>query len=198
MIAKLSSAVASCLAVAALYGMQHSTPYYSDIQSPVSIRGAQDKPTETSRFVFAVVNVHRARQLTLQSMGSTRTYTTDGEWLVIEAAAKAKSQSLTMSSAAWLGPNGVRYMLSDRLSLAPGMIDSERLEPGIPRPVLLVFEVPTDQIAGGSLLVEERAYAPLSEQVRTSMNSGAEDAVSSSIAINRVGDIMPWQLEVSP
>ncbi|MBB4091682.1 hypothetical protein HGG72_22535 [Ochrobactrum pecoris] len=193
----LRSAVMLCLAIAALYGMQHSTPYYSEILSPVSIKGQQGKPTETSRFAVGVANVHRTRQLTTPGIASTRTYNTDGEWLVIEAAAKAKLESLNLMSVEWLGPNGIRYAMSKRLTNASGMIGSERLEPGIPRPVLIVFELPPDQIAGGKLLISESSLTPLSEQAQISMISTAQDNVSRSIAIKRMGAIMPWQLEVS-
>ncbi|KAB2787987.1 hypothetical protein F9K96_18840 [Brucella anthropi] len=193
----LKNTLMLCVAAAALYGMQHSTPYYSDIFSSVTIEGQQGKPAETSRFVVGIVNVYRTRQLTTPGIGSTRAYNTDGEWLVIEAAAKAKIESLGLAAVEWLGPNGIRYAMSKRPTYAPGIVGSERLEPGIPRPILMVFELPRDQIAGGRLLIAESSLTPLSEQVQISMNSTAQDNVSQSIAIKRMGTIMPWQLEVS-
>ncbi|PQA74788.1 hypothetical protein C3731_04055 [Brucella oryzae] len=197
MIDWLKSAVMLCVAIAALYGMQHSTPYYSNIFSSVTVEGKQGKPVETSRFVVGIVNSYRARELTTPGTGSTRTYDTDGEWLVIEAAAKAKIESLGLASVEWLGPNGIRYAMSSRPTLAPGIVGSERLEPGIPRPILMVFELPPDQIAGGKLLIAESSMTPLSEQMQISMSATAQDNVSRSIAIKRMGTIMPWQLEVS-
>lgn len=197
MIGWLKSAVMLCVAIAALYGMQHSTPYYSDIFSSVTVDGQQGKPAETSRFVVGIVNAYRARELTTPGIRTTRAYSTDGEWLVIEAAAKAKLESLNLTSVEWLGPNGIRYTMSKRPTYAPGIVGSERLEPGIPRPILMVFELPRDQIAGGKLLIAESSLTPLSEQVQISMNSTAKDNISRSIAIKRMGAIMPWQLEAS-
>ncbi|KAB2676617.1 hypothetical protein F9K85_10480 [Brucella tritici] len=193
----LKSAVMLCVAIAALYGMQHSTPYYSNIFSSVTVEGKQGKPAETSRFVVGIVNAYRTRQVTTPGIGNTHVYDTDGEWLVIEAAAKAKIESLGLASVEWLGPNGIRYAMSSRPTYAPGIVGSERLEPGIPRPILMVFELPRDQIAGGKLLIAETSMTPLSEQVQISMNPTAQDNVSRSIAIKRMGTIMPWQLEVS-
>ncbi len=125
-------------------------PLLQQYFSPVTVEGKQGKPVETSRFVVGIVNSYRTRQVTTPGIGSTRTYDTDGEWLIIEAAAKAKIESLGLGSVEWLGPNGIRYAMSSRPTLAPGIVGSERLEPGIPRPILMVFELPRDQIAGES------------------------------------------------
>ncbi len=142
-------------------------PYYSDIFSSVTIEGQQGKPAETSRFVVGIVNVYRARQLTTPGIGSTRAYNTDGEWLVIEAAAKAKIESLGLAAVEWLGPNGIRYAMSKRPTYAPGIVGSERLEPGIPRPILMVFELPRDQIAGGKLLIAESSLTLFQNRCRS-------------------------------
>ena len=197
MIDWLKSAVILGVAIAALYGMQHSTPYYSNIISKITVEGNEGEPVETSRFVVGIVNAYRTRQVTTPGVEGTRIYDTDGEWLVIEAAAKAKLESLGLGSIEWLGPNGIRYAMSTRLTYAPGIVGSERLEPGIPRPVLMVFELPRDQIAGGKLLIAESSLTSLSEQVQISMTSTTRDDVSRSISIKRMGTIMPWELEVS-
>ncbi len=46
MIDWLKSAVMLCVAIAALYGMQHSTPYYSNIFSSVTVEGKQESPSK--------------------------------------------------------------------------------------------------------------------------------------------------------
>lgn len=191
----LKNAVALCLAIAALYGMRLSTPLYSEIVSPVAVPGVQGKPAKTARFVMGIVKVYLAQELTAPGLGGTRTYTTSGRWLVIEAAAKASSESIALTSAQWRGPDGIRYAMTRRLSATPGLLGSERLEPGIPRPILLVFELPENQIEGGALLVAESALAPLSEQLQITMTPIEAANIHPSITIERGGHILPWKLE---
>lgn len=191
-IAKIAAVL---LALTALYGMQHSTPSYSEILSPVAVPAAQGKPARTGRFVFAVAKVHSARELVVPSLGEPRTYTTSGKWLVIEAAAKAQEQSVSLTSAEWRGPSGLRFAMSGRIGGSIGLLGSERLEPGIPRPVLLVFELPEDQIESGTLLVAETTVAPLAEQVEIAMHAVLPENRHESITLARGGRIMPWMLE---
>lgn len=191
----IANIAAVLLALTALYGMQHSTPSYSEILSPVAVPAAQGKPARTGRFVFAVAKVHSARELVVPSLGEPRTYTTSGKWLVIEAAAKAQEQSVSLTSAEWRGPSGLRFAMSGRIGGSIGLLGSERLEPGIPRPVLLVFELPEDQIESGTLLVAETTVAPLAEQVEIAMHAVLPENRHESITLARGGRIMPWMLE---
>jgi hypothetical protein len=122
--------------------MQHTTPYYGEITSPIVVEGNAGERLDADDFALGIVNVHLARTLKTESFGQQRSFTTSGVWVVVEGAAEAKAESLTLMSAAWLGPNGVRYELGQRLSSLPGMLPGERLEPGLPKPVLMAFEVP--------------------------------------------------------
>lgn len=114
--------LALLLAAAALYGMQHSTPSYSEILSPVAVPAAQGKPAQTERFVFGVAKVHLAGQLVAPQFGEPRTYTTSGKWLVVEAAAKAQDRSVSLTSAAWRGPSGLRFAMSTRIGSTLGLL----------------------------------------------------------------------------
>lgn len=62
--------LALLLAAAALYGMQHSTPSYSEILSPVAVPAAQGKPAQTERFVFGVAKVISPANWWLRSSAS--------------------------------------------------------------------------------------------------------------------------------
>jgi gentisate 1,2-dioxygenase len=61
---KLSSFGLVIFTLAALYVLQHSTPYYSDILSPVAVAGIQGSAVKAERFALGVGNAYRARQLT--------------------------------------------------------------------------------------------------------------------------------------
>jgi hypothetical protein len=191
----LKGLAAVLFAAAILYGMQHTTPYYGEITSPIVIKGKAGERLDADDFALGIVNVHLARTLKTESFGQQRGFTTSGVWVVVEGAAEAKTESLTLMSAAWLGPNGVRYELSQRLSNLPGMLPGERLEPGLPKPVLMAFEVPENQAFDGTLIIARAAWMPLDEEVRIPL-AGNPDDIRATIALGRGGGGVPWTLEV--
>ncbi|TIO11245.1 hypothetical protein [Mesorhizobium sp.] len=195
MIGSIKGPAAVLLAAAMLYGMQRTTPLYSDITSPVPVTGRQGERVDTSAFAIGVANVHLAREVTASSFGRDRTYTTSGVWVIIEAAAAAKQESLSLTSAKWLGPNGVRHALSQRLSSMPGMPGTERLEPGIPRPMLMAFEVPESQLSGATLLIARSAVTPLAEEAWIKITDVRAQNIRSTVKLGRGNRSQPWTLE---
>lgn len=186
------------LAAAMLFGMQQSTPYYSKILSPVGVPAAAGKPAETERFIFGIAKTYMAMKLAVSFLDEPRIYTTSGRWLIIEAAAKAQNESVTLTSAAWRGPSGKRFAMSDRIREPIGLLGSERLEPGIPRPVLLVFELPEDEIGGGTLLIADTLVTPLSQQAEIATANIPPENRHATITLARGGRTMPWTLEAGP
>ncbi|MHA6686724.1 hypothetical protein [Mesorhizobium sp. A556] len=183
------------VAAALLYGMQRTTPLYSEITSPVPIAGRQGERIDTTAFAIGITNTHLARKLTVTDFGSTRTYITSGVWVIVEGAAEAKHESLALTSAEWLGPGGLRYQVSQRLPTIPGSLGTEQLEPGIPRPILMAFEVPETQLAGARLLVSRSAMTPLDEQASIELTDLRPDAILPSIKLGRGNPVRPWTLE---
>ncbi|MBA8820096.1 hypothetical protein BRY73_22640 [Ochrobactrum sp. P6BS-III] len=192
----LLTIIAVVVTVGALYAMQHSTPYYSDIVSMVKVKGEQGKPLSTAKFTIGVADSYIADQLVTSSFGTDRNYTSSGKWLVLEAAARADKESINLMSALWQGPSGAQYSMSQRITNAWGLLGSERLEPGIPRPVLLIFELPEREINGGSLLVAESLITPLAQQAEIRINPLDASHTHPAILIKRGGRIQPWALEV--
>lgn len=195
MIASIRTFAAIAVTAALLYGMQGTTPYYSDIVSYAQVQGKQGKRVETSSFATAVVRVHLARELVVgSSFLQDHALTTTGIWVVVEAAAEAVHESMSLSSATWLARDGVRYQMSSRPTSLPGTPGTEQLEPGIPRPVLMVFEVPEEQLAGASLIVHPLSAQSLGEEARVELDD-MPSAISSRITIKFGGRVMPWRLE---
>jgi hypothetical protein len=193
--AGFNGAAAVIFAAAILYAMQRTTPLYSDITSPVPVAGEQGERIDTRAFALGVGDVHLARIVKTERFGRTRTYTTSGVWVLLEAAAEASRESLTLTSAEWRGPSGVRYALSQRFSTMPGMLPAERLEPGLPKPVLMAFEVPESELAGGTLLVAPSAFTPLAEEAQVAITQLALGDIRSAVTIRQTGGPMPWVLE---
>ena len=188
------SFVAVAITAAALYGLQHTTPGYGEITSPIAVAGKLGKRVAANAFTIGVANVHLARTVTTKRVGRTQTFTSSGVWVLVEGAAEARSESLTLMSAQWLGPNGVRYALSQRLSSVPGILPSERLEPGLPRPVLMAFEIPEGQVSGGTLLIARTAWSSLEEEVRIEMTDVRPDDIKPALVLARSEGAVPWTL----
>lgn len=192
---RIGGVAAVLLTAAILYGMQRTTPLYSEITSPVPVRGMQGERVDTSAFAVGIAAVHLARTVTVEAFGQDRRYATSGVWVIVEAAAEAKRESLSLASADWLGPDGVRYRASQRFSNMPGMPGTERLEPGIPRPMLMAFEVPESQLAGATLLIARSAYTPLLEEAWIEMAGVEPENIRQSITLGRGNRLLPWTLE---
>jgi hypothetical protein len=191
----IKALAAVLLAAALLYGMQRTTPLYSEITSPVPVAGIQGKRLDTDAFAIGIANVHLAREVTTSNFSSTRTYTTSGVWVIVEAAAQAKRESLALTSAAWLGPSGLRYAMSQRFSVMPGILGNERLEPGIVRPILMAFEVPEKELSGAKLLVSRSAYTPLLEEAAIEMTGIRPEEIRPAVVLGRGNRTLPWTLE---
>src|SRR5690606_12756108 len=95
----------------------------------------------------------------------------------------------------WLGPSGLRYRLTQRISTFPGLITIQTLEPGLPKPVLMIFEVSEDDVFGGTLLVSRSYLTPLDEEVRMPVTSAGVDDIRSAINLGRSDGGVPWTLE---
>ena len=182
------------LAAAVLYGMQRTTPGYGDITAPRPVSGTLGHRVEGHSFAIDITKVQLARTVVTKGVARDATFTTSGVWVLVEGTAEALNESLTLLSAEWLGPNGVRYAMSQRLSSLPGMMPGQRLEPGLPTPVLMAFEIPEGQVAGGTLLIARSAWAPLAEQARIDMAGVTPVDIHSSLVLARAQGRVPWTL----
>jgi hypothetical protein len=182
------------LAVAVLYGMQRSTPGYGEITSPRPVAGKLGHRLEARAFAVDIAKVQLARTVVTKGAARDSTFATSGVWVLVEGTAEALSESLTLLSAEWLGPNGVRYAMSQRLSSLPGMLPGQRLEPGLPIPVLMAFEIPEGQVAGGTLLIARSAWAPLAEQARIELAGVKPVDIRPGLVLARGQGRVPWTL----
>ncbi len=182
------------LTAAVLYGMQRTTPGYGDITAPRPIAGKLGHRVEGRTFAIDIGKVQLARTVITKGAARDGAFTTSGVWVLVEGTAEALNESLTLLSAEWLGPNGVRYAMSQRLSSLPGMLPGQRLEPGLPTPVLMAFEIPESQVAGGTLLIARSAWAPLAEQARIEMAGVKPVDIHSGLVLARAPGRTPWTL----
>lgn len=192
MIGRLGKFAGFVLAVLLLYAMQKTTPYYGEITRPIAVSGRVGEKLAARDFELTATNVVLTRQIEVEAFGREKIYTSTGLWAVVEALAAARQETVSVHAAAWLGPNGARYAMTERLSGAPGLLPAEVLEPGLPRKVLLVFEFPQDQASGATMLVSRNPFTPLDNELRIAIDG--EKNISEAVRIERTDP--GWKVEV--
>ncbi|TIM23481.1 MAG: hypothetical protein E5Y61_29140 [Mesorhizobium sp.] len=191
MMRMVRSALALLLAAAVLYGMQHTRPLYSDITSPIVASGGMNKRVEARAFALSLDSARVARVLNVETFGKSKTYTSSGVWVVVEGEAEAKFKTLGLTSGEWLSRSGIRYVLTDRLWATIEMMPGDVYQPGLPRRVLLVFEVPEDAVAGGTVVVAPTKLLPLDDEIRIATTISGKD-IEPAITIRRNEERPPW------
>lgn len=175
MSARLGSLLLILVAALALYAMQRSTPRYMDLTGPIAERGTMGKAVDTRLFEATVQRVQFAQRLQYRRLGNVQVRETGGVWAIVWLRLAAADTSATVAEAAWLGPDGLAYRHTDRLSLARG-VPPYFLDPGLPRTVRLVFEIRPDQARGATLLLSSRYGPRLDSQARIALDDVPVDA----------------------
>ncbi|MER8436942.1 hypothetical protein NKH36_07755 [Mesorhizobium sp. M1312] len=96
-----------------------------------------------------------------------------------------------LTSGEWLSRSGVRHVLTDRVPATIEMMPGDVYQPGLPRRILLVFEVPEDAVAGGTVVVARTKLLPLDDEVRIATDVSGKD-IEPAITIRRNEERPPW------
>ncbi|GAB1575650.1 hypothetical protein [Bordetella petrii] len=168
-------------AAAVLFAMQHSTPRYEDLTGPIPVAGGMRETVRARTFDIEVERVEFARRLQYHnSLGGATLRETSGLWAVVTARLAARAESVSVTRAFWQGPTGIRYELSDRVSLVPDLPPVD-VDPGLPRRGRFVFEIRPDQVGDATLLVSQGPFPLLDSQARIALDSlplGADGALA--------------------
>ena len=140
--------------------------------------------------VPAFVNIGQNLEIGAES-DSVKAYTTSGVWVVVEGTAEARYETLSLTSADWLSKAGVRYALTDRIPATIEMLPGDVNQPGLPRRALLVFEMPQDTVAGGSVAVTRSKLSPLDDEVHIATDADT-DRTEPKITLRRNNEGFPW------
>ena len=177
MIRRIANLVLLLIAVVLCYGMKVSMPHYAELTGPIPVRAAIGDTVETRSFSLRVEKFGFARKLEVRAYGTEKVLTTGGLWAIVTAELAAKDASTSVWGGIWQGPAGLRYRTSERLGVAPGAPPFS-LEPGLPRKVRFVFEIPADQAADATLLVAAARFSALDSEARVTLGTvetGADD-----------------------
>ena len=170
MIRCVSNVVLLVIAVALCYGMQTSTPHYARLIGLIPVRGGIGETIEARSFSLKVAKIGFAHTLKLNAFGKEKVLTTGGLWAIVTAELAAKDASTSVWGGIWQGPAGLRYRTSERLGVAPGAPPFS-LEPGLPRKVRFVFEIPADQAADATLLVASARFSALDSEAQIKLGT---------------------------
>ncbi|WP_028352972.1 MULTISPECIES: hypothetical protein [Bordetella] len=177
---RLGTLVLVLVAAAVLFAMQHSTPRYEDLTGPIPVSGRMHETVRARTFDIEVERVEFARKLQYHgSLGGATLRESAGVWAVVTARLAARAESVSVTRAAWRGPTGMRYELSDRVSLVPDLPPVD-VDPGLPRRGRFVFEIRPDQVGGATLLVSQGPFPQLDSQAQIALDRlplGADGAL---------------------
>lgn len=169
-------ALAVLAAALLLLVLQRTTPGYGEITGPIPLHGASGETVAARTFLVTVDKAILAESLRWSAFGREQIRDTGGLWIAVHARLEARYETTTVASAIWRGPSGRHFEASRRVSGAPSALLGERLEPGLPRQGLFLFEVPADEARGGTLLISATRAPRLDSQARIVL---ARDAVES-------------------
>ncbi|WP_439499840.1 hypothetical protein [Bosea sp. (in: a-proteobacteria)] len=144
-----------CAAVIAaaglLFWMQRTTPGYAEITGPIPLAGKPGETVEARSFAVKVEKLVLAEKLRYRAYGRDLERDTSGIWAVVVASLEGRPESTTIGGAMLRSASGLRYEASRRVQGAPRQLGSDRLEPGLARRGIFVFELPRDEAQGVTL-----------------------------------------------
>ncbi len=158
-LAALSASIFVC------YGLQQTKPLYVDLTGPIAVNGVANTSVEGRTFSVTIDRLALAINLSRSRFGKQSVYTTSGVWVIIEATLAATTSTTVISEAVLKGPGGLEYRQSQRVGGGPNMAP-HRLEPGLPKRALFLFEVPRNQLRGATLLISENRFPRLDSQIQ--------------------------------
>lgn len=155
------------LAAGAIVFMSRTTPGFVDLTAPFVSRGEPGEWVNTRTFGLRVDKPHLVRTLRQQRFGRVEERTTSGVWVIVKVDAVAIRQPGMIGAFALETRDGKRYQHTERIRLSSqvGLLGRE-LQPEMPVPALLVFEVPESQVKDLTLIAGEREIPHLTSEAR--------------------------------
>ena len=155
------------LAVGAIVVMSRTTPGFVDLTAPFVSEGEPGEWVNTRTFGVRVDKPYLVRTLRQERFGRVEERTTGGVWVIVKVDAVAIHHPGMIGAFAIETREGKRYQHTERirLPLQVGLLGRE-LQPEMPVPALLVFEVPESQIMDLTLIAGEREIPHLTSEAR--------------------------------
>ncbi len=152
--------IVSVIAAGLLAGMLLTNPDYNRAVSPFITHVASGQNGATRLVSGRFEGWRTADRIEFSDLGKPVIRDTQGVFLMADLRLSGQMTSALMS-ATWVGASKRRYETTRRVQGLPRQIDQQFLQPGLESRTLAVFELPPDEIAGGSLLLSAPYDPPL-------------------------------------
>jgi len=134
----------------ALGTMMSTIPDYNSSFQPFAVFAGEDGIGHGRQFIAELVGLKRAAAISYMQSGQDVSRDTSATFLVVDLSITGRSESRQLD-AIWLGASGRQYSQSARLEDAPRVLSSATFQPGLTDRTVAIFEVPEDEIVGGTL-----------------------------------------------
>jgi hypothetical protein len=165
--------LAMVLATGGIVLMSRTTPGFVDLTAPFVSRGDPGEWVNTRTFGVRVDRPYLVRTLRQTRFGRVEERTTSGVWVIVKVDAVAIHQPGMIGGFALETRDGKCYDHTARVRLPAqvGLLGRE-LQPELPVPALLVFEVPESQVSDLTLIAGEREIPHLTSEARIPLRWG--------------------------
>lgn len=143
-----------------LAGMLETNPDYNSAIRPFVTKVAVGEEGKTRLYSGSFPSWRTADKISFPLYNKEITRDTEGVFLIAEPQLLALTSS-SFFDAVWIGKSGRRYATTKRISNLPRQAGMLYLQPGFQSRAIAIFELPPDEIAGGSLLVTPPYEPPL-------------------------------------
>ena len=151
----IRSLIVVLLGAAALGVMMNTVPNYNSSFQPRWVSVDRGEVGEAQFFQAELLGLQTADVISYTQFGQDVSRDTSATFLVAELSVTGRTESRQLE-AIWLGATGREYHLSGRLQDAPHSLTTARFEPDLTDRAFAIFELPPDEIVGGSLGLSPR------------------------------------------
>lgn len=148
-----------------LAGLRATNPDYDRAIAPFVTTVAANESGTTQLIGGRFLDWRLADRIAFPHAGAEVTRDTGGSFLIVDLEVRGTTQS-TPARAVWIGSSGRRYATTRRVSGLARQLDEIWLQPGVPLSALAIFELPPDEVEGGSLLLTLTLDQPLEGNLR--------------------------------
>ncbi|WP_353194878.1 hypothetical protein [Pusillimonas noertemannii] len=160
------------LGACALGAMMATTPDFNSVFRPLRTTAPNGAAAHGRLLAVRFADWQTAQQLSFERYGATVMRDTQGVFLVVEFDISDVRESVRLA-AAWQGRSGRRYDQTKRVDDAPSTVDTRQFHPGLEDRGRAVFELPPDEIEGGTLLLARKGPNILDSELALTPPAGS-------------------------
>ena len=148
-----------------------TTPSFDSVFQPIRNTVPGGALAQGRLYDARFIGWQTADQLSFDRYGTTITRGTQGIFLIVDAAILNAHESLRLA-ATWQGRSGRYYAQTTRADDAPSTLNTRQFHPGLDDQARAVFELPRDEIAGGTLLLTRKGLNTLDSELALAPPAG--------------------------